>query len=134
MELAFAVSRSHAENPQEMAGREIAVVEIAGILSRLCKEGVWPCVVLAVMVHGQGLQGEVVTVLAQARGCSIPAHVEGFVTPKKPVCRKQLAFEGLGQVDHRHLLTVAPGCKLCIFCEQALRSSSDSRWRPRRCL
>lgn len=90
MELAFAVSRSHAENPQEMAGREIAVIEIAGILSRLCKERVWPCVVLAAMVHEQGLHREVVTVLAW--GCRILTYVDGFVTPEKPINRKQLAF------------------------------------------
>lgn len=49
-------------------------------------------VVVAVVVHRQGLWVEVVTVLAQAWCCNVPAHVESFAIPNKSLCLKHLAF------------------------------------------
>lgn len=84
-------------------------------------------VVLAAMVHGQGLQGEVATVPAQAWCCRIPAHMELCAVPKKPLRRKQLAFGRAGGGrpwgPTQSLLEDAN----CISGGRALRSGSHSR-------
>lgn len=70
--------------------------------------------VLAVMVRGQGLQGEVVAILGQAWCCRIPAHVEGFATPKTPLIESSLLLEGLDKGAAGTHLAAVPGSN-CAF-------------------
>lgn len=111
------------------------VVEIAGILSRLCKGSLGlhqhRGVVVAATVHRQGLLAEVVTILAQAWCCRIPAHLEGFAIPDKPLCQKQLAFgrsEGCRAWGPTWLLQTV------YFWGISRKEQLWFSWRSRRCL